>query len=401
MRLLRRVAAVALVALCVGVVVVYQSNRPAAATPTRSSSCRSAGFYKNFSPSVRATIADVYWLYAIQYYGEHLKSDHRLDSLPAMVQLVTTLSPHFRQAYFSGAFAMLDAGRPDVAYSMLERGFAANPRDWHFPSYLGFFAYACAQGAQPTWSPRSGMRRRPGCRAPHRSCRALRPSSPPRATRRRRRSTSGPRSSARATSTPSKRPYRPRQAPAQRQGRSRKGRRRARKHCAARAVRAVRRRRSSRGTSDGLQPRPAGRPSLLYGYVIVVSGRVRPAHRQLPERLRLPAAARHQHRLRALVLPGLYRADPCRRQRAAAVLGGPARALPLLRHVDQLALPGGRSAHRRAVRRGRGGHRTGRSAAAATAVRGRAGAGERHRHRRAHHPRRRHLARRPDRPGGA
>jgi hypothetical protein len=146
-RLLRRVAAVVLVALCVGVVVVYQSNRPAAATADPVVFVPSPGFYKNFSPSVRATIADVYWLYAIQYYGEHLNSDHRLDSLPAMVKLVTTLSPHFRQAYFSGAFAMLDAGRPDVAYSLLERGYAANPGDWHFPSYLGFFAYAYAKTA--------------------------------------------------------------------------------------------------------------------------------------------------------------------------------------------------------------------------------------------------------------
>jgi hypothetical protein len=148
MRLLRRVMAVALVVLCVAVVVVYQSNRPAAAHPNPVVFVPSEGFYRNFSPSVRVTIADVYWLSAIQYYGEHLKSDHRLDSLPAMVKLVTALSPHFTQAYFSGAFAMLDAKRPDVAYGLLKRGYAANPRDWHFPFYLGFFVYACASGSQ-------------------------------------------------------------------------------------------------------------------------------------------------------------------------------------------------------------------------------------------------------------
>jgi hypothetical protein len=147
MRLLRRVVALALVALCVGVVVAYQSDRPAAATPNPVVFVPSAGFYRNFSPSVRTTIADVYWLYAIQYYGEHVKSDHKLDSLPAMVKLVTALSPHFTQAYFSGAFAMLDVGRPDVAYGLLERGYAANPRNWRFPFYLGFFAYAYASGS--------------------------------------------------------------------------------------------------------------------------------------------------------------------------------------------------------------------------------------------------------------
>ncbi len=63
MRLLRRVAVVAVVALCVGVVIGYQSNRPAAATPDPVVFVPSPGFYRNFSPSVRATLADVYWLY--------------------------------------------------------------------------------------------------------------------------------------------------------------------------------------------------------------------------------------------------------------------------------------------------------------------------------------------------
>jgi hypothetical protein len=147
-RLLRLVFAMALVALCVAVVVAYQSNRPAAAKANPVVFVPSEGFYKNFSPSVRVTIGDVYWLYAIQYYGQHVKTDHKLDSLPAMVKLVTTLSPHFTQAYFSGAFAMLDVGQPGVAYDLLQRGYAANPRDWRFPFYLGFFAYAYASGSQ-------------------------------------------------------------------------------------------------------------------------------------------------------------------------------------------------------------------------------------------------------------
>ncbi len=55
--------------------------------------------------------------------------------------MVTTLSPHFRQAYFIGSFALLDAGRADLGYELLKRGYAANPGDWRFPFYLGFFVY--------------------------------------------------------------------------------------------------------------------------------------------------------------------------------------------------------------------------------------------------------------------
>ena len=50
----------------------------------------------------------------IQYYGEHVSGDGRLDSLPAMTRLVTTLSPHFTRAYLFSAFGLIDAGRPDV-----------------------------------------------------------------------------------------------------------------------------------------------------------------------------------------------------------------------------------------------------------------------------------------------
>jgi hypothetical protein len=56
------------------------------------------------------------------------------------------LSPHFTRAYLFGAFALIDADRPDAGYATLRRGFAENPGDWHFPAYLGFFAYRYGQG---------------------------------------------------------------------------------------------------------------------------------------------------------------------------------------------------------------------------------------------------------------
>ena len=54
-------------------------------------------FFLDFSPSFRTSIADAYYLNMVQYYGEHVNGDGRLDSLPRMVDLVTTLSPHFTQ----------------------------------------------------------------------------------------------------------------------------------------------------------------------------------------------------------------------------------------------------------------------------------------------------------------
>ncbi len=101
-------------------------------------------FFTDFSPSFRTSIADAYYLNMVQYYGEHVSGDRRLDSLPHMVRLVTKLSPHFTQAYLFGAFSLIDAGQPGVSYDILTWGFRNNPGDWRFPAYLGYFVYAFA-----------------------------------------------------------------------------------------------------------------------------------------------------------------------------------------------------------------------------------------------------------------
>jgi hypothetical protein len=143
---LRRVLAIALVLVCGAGVVAYQVTRPEKAPADPRVFVPSPRFFLDFSPSFRTTIADVYYLQMVQYYGEHVKSDGRLDSLPQMADLVTTLSPHFTRSYLFAAFALIDAGRVDASYELLKRGFQENPDDWHFPAYLGFFVYRYGQG---------------------------------------------------------------------------------------------------------------------------------------------------------------------------------------------------------------------------------------------------------------
>jgi tetratricopeptide (TPR) repeat protein len=144
---LRRAVVILLVWACAAGVVAYQVSRPAKAPARPSVFVPAPKFFLDFSPSFRTSIADAYYLGMVQYYGEHMKSDGRLDSLPAMVNLVTALSPHFTRAYLFGAFSLIDAGRPDVSYQILQRGFKANPKEWRFPAYLGFFVYRYGKGA--------------------------------------------------------------------------------------------------------------------------------------------------------------------------------------------------------------------------------------------------------------
>jgi hypothetical protein len=132
--------------LCVAVVAVFQATRPASGAANPRTFVPAPSFYREFSPTYRTSIADAYWLGVVQYYGEHIKTDKRLDSLPAMLDLVTSLSPRFTEPYLFGSFALIDAGKGNQAYALLEHGFRANPTDWRFPAQLAFFAYRYGQG---------------------------------------------------------------------------------------------------------------------------------------------------------------------------------------------------------------------------------------------------------------
>jgi hypothetical protein len=125
--------------------VAYQATRPARAPANPRVFVPSPRFFLDFSPSFRTSIADLYYLNMIQYYAEHVNGDGRLDSLPAMARLVTELSPHFTKAYLFSAFALIDARQPGVSYEILKKGAEANPGNWRFPAYLGFFAYSFAR----------------------------------------------------------------------------------------------------------------------------------------------------------------------------------------------------------------------------------------------------------------
>lgn len=146
--MLRRVLVVVLVLVGAAGVVAYQATRPSRAPANPRLFVPSPKFFLDFSPSFRTSIGDAYYLYMIQYYGEHITGDGRLDSLPAMTRLVTELSPHFTRGYLFSAFALIDAGRPDVAYEILQKGFKENPEEWRFPAYLAFFVYTFGEDSE-------------------------------------------------------------------------------------------------------------------------------------------------------------------------------------------------------------------------------------------------------------
>jgi tetratricopeptide (TPR) repeat protein len=82
-------------------------------------------------------VADLYWLRAVQYVGQHLETDGRFPHLPALVGLVTDLDPHFVDAYILGGLFLSTAGQYPEAVAVYEKGIRYNPHRWELPYDLG------------------------------------------------------------------------------------------------------------------------------------------------------------------------------------------------------------------------------------------------------------------------
>lgn len=88
------------------------------------------------------TAADLAWLRAVQYYGEHRRSDLRFARMDHVFDIVTTLSPHFVSAYIFGAFALAQEGFDfERAERLMEKGIENNPTSGRLAFEFGFLYY--------------------------------------------------------------------------------------------------------------------------------------------------------------------------------------------------------------------------------------------------------------------
>jgi tetratricopeptide (TPR) repeat protein len=99
--------------------------------------------------SYDAFLADLYWMRAVVYYGGMRRSQRAqksYETLFPMLDLVTSLDPHFRVAYRFGAIFLTEAfpdgpGRPDQAVQLLERGIERDFGRWEYFYDIGFIHY--------------------------------------------------------------------------------------------------------------------------------------------------------------------------------------------------------------------------------------------------------------------
>lgn len=99
--------------------------------------------------SFDSLVADVYWIRAVVYYGGKRRAEgaqRNFDALQPLLDLVTTLDPHFRVAYRFGAIFLTEAypmgpGRPDQAVKLLERAIERDFGRWEYYYDIGFVYY--------------------------------------------------------------------------------------------------------------------------------------------------------------------------------------------------------------------------------------------------------------------
>lgn len=125
---------------------------------------QSGPMMRRLTVAYNALAADLYWIRAIQYYGDgkrRLASQARVPDPPPMIaaptsdaysmlypmlDLTTSLDPRFNIAYRFGAVFLAEPyhsgpGRPDLAVKLLEKGLRERPDKWEYMEDIGFVHY--------------------------------------------------------------------------------------------------------------------------------------------------------------------------------------------------------------------------------------------------------------------
>lgn len=153
MNALRRLLVVLVVfavVIAAGTVLDARDRRyPRSAAETRELYLTSGDTIGRLALGFDAVLADVYWIRAVQHYGRDrrlLRYTGRYELLAPLVDITTSLDPHFTTAYVFGALFLAEPlpngpDQFDQAVALLEKGLRAEPAAWRYAQYLGFLHY--------------------------------------------------------------------------------------------------------------------------------------------------------------------------------------------------------------------------------------------------------------------
>src|SRR5262245_413568 len=152
-----------LIGSAAGLQAVREARYPAAPPGEDALYITSPATARRMTMGFNALAADLYWIRAIQYYGNvklKLKQSPELSPAEAaaggaprdyqllypLLDLTTSLDPRFNIAYRFGAVFLAEAypggpGRPDLAVALLEKGIRERPDKWEYMQEMGVGHY--------------------------------------------------------------------------------------------------------------------------------------------------------------------------------------------------------------------------------------------------------------------
>jgi hypothetical protein len=106
------------------------------------------------SPAIQLTVANLYWLSAVQYVGEREAQARGYGNLVPLIELVTDLDPRHGYAYQTAGIFLASVHDVEGSDRIFEKGFRQGPAWWSYPYYLAFNAafYRQDHAAAARWA---------------------------------------------------------------------------------------------------------------------------------------------------------------------------------------------------------------------------------------------------------
>jgi hypothetical protein len=110
---------------------------------------QSPAVVRRLALSYQALAADVYWMRALQHFGNSKKVTRQqkdYELLYPLLDMATSLDPYFNIAYRFGAIFLSEPkpggpGQPDKAIALLQKGIEQMPEKWQYMQDIGFVEY--------------------------------------------------------------------------------------------------------------------------------------------------------------------------------------------------------------------------------------------------------------------
>ncbi len=120
-----------------GLLRAFERGRPPVTAEAEPPWLPPAAVIRPFFLGYHALAADLFWIRTVQYFGAHIQTDRRYPHLYRLVDLTTSLDPHFVDAYqLGGLFLSLGRAYPE-AIAIYRKGIEHNPDRWELPYDLG------------------------------------------------------------------------------------------------------------------------------------------------------------------------------------------------------------------------------------------------------------------------